>query len=255
MIITTSGNVPDGTYFNTGDVEPTINADSSLTIYNGDGTRRSWGRPQVTSRVVLDEGDFVAIHIGYSHKHRGGQFWRYYTSDGQATRQITWPQMPDEQRQAVLDAYNKPAVPYWIKVPGKLRSERRTVKDSIRTSYKLVAVDGDGRLFSIYDGTTEYVLGKRMAEAVGQRAGVGEYGDVRHAGGFYSHPTPEQVRALWERGALVPNDRIEGITQVALLECEIAGRIVQFPNGKLASTYLTPIAVVDAFAVTKEPVA
>lgn len=248
MKIFTSANVPDYTYFRTGDAEPTINEDGSVTVLDGNGTSRSWGRPGITSTIVHEDCDLVAIHVGFHHKHGGGQFWRYYTTDGTETRQVTWASLPDSTRQKVLDAYNAKA-PNWAKVPGKLRTSYAKPSTTKRTSYKLVAVDGD-TMRSLYNGET-YAIGKRMAEAVGPNAGSPDWGNdsVVHDGGYYSHPTAEQVKALWNAGSLVPDRCTNGVSAVALIECEIAGRIVGFPNGKLASTYLTPVRIVEQWTV------
>lgn len=248
MKILTSANVPDSTYFRTGDAEPTINEDGSITLYDGNGTSRSWGRPGITSTIVHEDCDLVVIHVGFHHKHGGGQFWRYYTTDGTETRQVTWASLPDVTRQIVLDAYQAKA-PSWAKAPGKLRANYAKPTNRKQTSYKLVAVEND-EMRSLYNGE-EYVIGKRKAEAVGSRAGNADwYSDsVVHDGGYYSHPTAAQVKALWESGSLVPADKAEGVTQVALLECEIWGRVVKFPNGKLASTYLTPTRIVEQWTV------
>jgi hypothetical protein len=246
MKILTSANVPDSTYFRTGDAEPTINEDGSVTVLDGEGSRRSWGKPGITSTVVHEDCDLVAIHVGFHHKHGGGQFWRYYTTDGTKTRQVTWASLPDSTRQKVLDAYNAKA-PGWAKVPGKLRTNYAKPSATKRTSYKLLTVDGEA-LRSLYNGE-EYTIGKRKAEAVAANAGENDWGDVIHAGGYYSHPTAEQVKALWSAGSLVPADCVHSVKAVALVECEISGRVVKFPNGKLASTYLTPVRIVEQWTV------
>lgn len=252
MNTNTSDYCPDSTYFTATDVEPDINVDGSVTIYNGRGTGRSWGRPQVTSTIVLEECDFIAVHVGFSHKHRGGQAWYYYTTDGNTTSRIKWQQMPDELRQRVLDAYEAKA-PNWAKSPGKLRTERATPASTTRTSYKLVERTADGQLISLYDGATEYAIGKRNGQAVSVQAEreMLNYGVAdTHDGGFYSHPTAAQVMALWEAGSLVPDHCKSSAKRLALLECEISGRIVRYANGKLASTYLKPTAIINEFDYT-----
>lgn len=240
MIIHESNNVPDGTYFRTGSAEPDINDDGSITVYDGKGSRRGWGQPQVTSTVVYDEDDLVAIHVGFSHKHGGGQFWRYYTTDGKSTSQLTWAQLPDETRQRVLDAA-KTKAPSWAKEPGKLRSQYAKPSTRKMVAYKVVRRLEDG-LVSVYDGT-QYAIGKRLAEAV--HGYVTDYGDPIHRGGYYSHPSPEQVKALLAQGNLLPSDRLEHGMTLALIECEISGKIVRYPNGKLCSSYLTPTRIVE----------
>lgn len=250
MIIRESNHVPNDTYFRTGDVSPEINDDGSLTIYDGEGTRRSsWGTPGVTSTVILNDCDLVAIHVGFHHKHGGGQFWRYYTTDGKAVRRITWGNLPDEARQKVLDAAGQRA-PHWAKSPGKLRSQYQKPSTAKRTTYKLVRKDGDD-LRSLYSNEP-YTIGKRLSEAVPANAGINDWGDIVHSGGYYSHPSIEQVRNLWQQDALVPSDCYESGDTLALIECEISGRIIKYPNGKLCSTYLTPLRIVETIEVQPE---
>lgn len=237
MKINTSNNVPDGTYFGTFSAEPDINEDGSLTIYNGQGTRRSsWGAPGVTSTVVLDECDLVAIHVGFHHKHGGGQFWRYYTTDGETTRQIYWRQIPDEARQRIIDAA-KTKAPSWAKAPGKLRTQYAKPTLRTMTTYKLVRLEADGTLRSLYDGETEYRLGKRLAQKA----------EADHGGGWYSHLSQTAVMRLWEKGSLVPDRCVVEGAAYALIECEVAGTLVQYANNKISSTYLTPVKVISTF--------
>ena len=242
MKINTSDYCPDGTYFTATDVQPDIQNDGSVTIYTGHGQQRSWGRPQVKSAVILDECDLVAIHVGFSHKHRGGQGWYYYTTDGSETRRITWQQLPDEARQRILDAYQAKA-PGWAKAPGKLRTEYVKPSQRTMTSYKLVRMESDGTLRSLYDGSTEYRIGKRLAEKA----------EADHSGGYYSHPTQERVMRLWDAGSLVPDRCVEEGATYAMIRCEIGGTIIRYDNGKLSSTYLTPVEIVSTF--THQPAA
>lgn len=241
MNIQHSAYCPDDTYFRVGDVEPTTNGDASLTIYDGNGRRRSWGQPGVTSTIVVNECDWCAIHVGFHHKHGGGQFWRYYMAVPGGVQQIAWAQLPDEARQQVLAGQRPP----WAKVPGKLRSQYAKPTTRTQTTYKIVAQDGE-TLRSLYDGT-QYVTGKRLAEAVHGTVRETSYGDtvVTHDGGYYSHPSVETVKRLLTQGNLVPNRCLEHGMTLALIECEISGKIVQYPNGKLCSTYLTPLRVVE----------
>lgn len=126
----------DSTYFRVADVEPRLSttqgnidnlhpADArAVTIWIGRGTHRSsWGSPQVNSTILINDKtlNLLAIHIGFSHKHGGGQFYRYYdkNSDG-AVCETTWAKLTNEQRQAVLDAPK----PSWAKTPGKLRQPK-----------------------------------------------------------------------------------------------------------------------------------
>lgn len=116
---------PNSTYFTTTDIAPEYDAATeTLTISHGRGTRRSWGEPQSTSTAIETAG-IVAIHTGYSHKHRGSQAWWYY--DRQTGQRRTWAQLDDETRAAILAEAEK-RTPAWAKTPGKLRSQRRNAR-------------------------------------------------------------------------------------------------------------------------------
>ena len=243
MNITTSTNVVDDTYSRTDEHAPTIDA-NGITIYTGRGSSRSWGTPGTTSTIVLNDDDFCAIHVGFHHKHGGGQFWRYYTTDGVTVSAVEWRQIPDEQRVRILAAYDAKA-PGWAKSPGKLRANYAKPSKAARTAYKLVEVRADGTMASLYDGETIYTLGKRLAQAA--HGGVDDYGEVRHSGGYYAHPTRGQVSRLYISGGLVPASCLEGVREMAMLEVEISGTIIEYPNGKLAATYLKPVAVLATF--------
>jgi len=240
--INVSNEVPDSTYFRTGDVEPTIEEDKSITILDGKGSRRSWGSPQVTSQVVYQSEDFISVHIGYSHKHRGGQFWRHYSINGAVT-QMAWRQLDDSLRAEILEAYERLA-PAWAKSPGKLRKDY-AYSSTTMTTYKAV----NANMRSLYDGSTEYEIGKRLVEAVSPKAGENDWGDVIHGGGFYSHPSIEAVKELIVKNDLVPLSRLTGVKELVIVKCEISGRIVKFPNGKIASTYLRPTEVVEVIQI------
>lgn len=241
VTIEVSKEVPDYTYFRTSDCEPSVDNDT-ITVFDGQGSRRSWGAPQVTSTIVYESNDFVSIHIGFSHKHRGGQFWRHYSVNGEV-KQVGWGKLDDSLRAEILEGYEAKA-PGWAKAPGKLRKDYIKPQQVKMTTYKAVALDG-GRMVSLYDGWTEYKLGERLVQAVDRRAGVDWWGDVVHGGGWYSHPSIKRIKELLDDGNLVSARCLDGVEQIAIIECEISGRIVNFPNKKIASTYLTPVKVIE----------
>lgn len=250
LTITRSNDVPNSTYFTTGSAEPTLDGDV-LTIYAGDGRRRSgWGAPGVTSTVVLERDDLVAIHVGFHHKHGGGQFWRYYRPVEGAWTQVQWAQLADEDRSHVLAAATHGA-PLWAKAPGKLRAEKKAPVIETRIAYKIVRVSDD-RMVSAYDGETEYVIGKRVAERA----------QADHRGGYYSYPSAEGVAERFWSGSLLPERCYEPGAQYALLEVEIGGTTVVYGGDeywddvrgmylespvKWASTYLRPVRILETF--------
>jgi hypothetical protein len=237
QIITSTG-VPDGTYFRVSSAEPVLK-DDTLTIYDGQGHRRSsWGAPGVTSTVLLNTDNLVAVHVGFFHKHGGGQFYRYYRQNG-AWQQVIWAKLSDDERVSVLSAYEDRA-PNWAKFPGKLRIEREIPMLNSRTTYKLVELVDNTRLFSVFDGKTEYVMGKRMVERA-----VAE-----HGGGYYSYPSIEGVEQRFNNGSIFPQRCYRDPMTLVLIECEISGTILEYENGKLASTYLKPVKIVKQFDYT-----
>jgi len=114
-----------------------------------------------------------------------------------------------------------------------LHGERRERKAPAREGgdgyYKVVARDGD-RLVSIYDGETEYVVGRELAEAARQD----------HGGGFYVYDSPEAARSapFPARSALADAERV-------LLRVRAAGSYCRYANGKLAFSRITPLEVVE----------
>lgn len=242
--INTQGyNSPDSTYFRTSDAEPELERDEQgnqiLKLVNGTGTRRSsWGEPGVHSSVILDTENLVAIHVGFFHKHGGSQFWRYYRYDGQRWKQVTWAPLSDEDRERVLIACEDRA-PAWAKTPGKLRTSYIKPTSNQHTTYKIVEVV-DGRYYSVFDGKTEYIMGRRLAERA-----VSE-----HGGGYYSYPTVDGVEARFNEGSLFPRRCYDDPMALALIECEISGTILEYDTGKFASTYLRFVRVLKQFNYT-----
>lgn len=241
--------VPDTTYFRVSDVEPRVE-EGRIWLTAGRGTRRSWGAPQVNNTILVETCEFVAVHTGFSHKHGGGQFYRYFVAgpDGRP-RRVRWAKLSDDEQQMVLDAYEQKA-PAWARRPGKLRRNYKRPTPRRITTYKIVRQDPDGSMWSLYDGLTEYQIGRRLAQAVGRRAGdVDRHGDTIHSGGYYSHPDLDRLLDLWWAGRLVPARCLENVSSMAVIKCEASGRIVEFSSGKLASTYLRPVEVLDTITL------
>ena len=232
LIIRNGFNSPDSTYFNTRDAQPELEhseGEQVLKLVNGTGTRRStWGEPGVTSNVILETEHLVSIHVGFFHKHGGGQFWRHYRFDGTLWQQVRWARLTDEERLLVLDGYTDRAQS-WAEVPGKLRTEYRRPMLQTQTTYKLVEVVGD-RYFSVFDRKTEYVFGKRLAEKALDE----------HSGGYYSYPTDDGIEGRFLGHILFPEECYERPMTLALIECEISGTMITYGH-KIASTYLRPI--------------
>ncbi len=245
--------IPDTTYFRLSDVSPQLEK-NVLTIYDGEGSRRSWGRPAVWSTVVVESSDLVAVHVGFRHKHRGGQGWFYYCPSpetGEWTR-VTWAQLSDDDRERVLAAYQERA-PQWAKEPGRLRRATLSARENGFVALKVLALDEEGRLHSLYDPKFTYELGKTYREKA----------QPYHWGGFYAHlaPTAEELIQEFLGGGVYqkPDDG-----EYALIEGEFWGRKVFYTRGghtilgnpawwddvkKIATTYFRPKRVLVRFRV------
>lgn len=234
LTIELSKNVPDNTYFTSSDCEPTLDG-KTLTIYNGKGRSRSWGAPSVTSTVVFESTDIIAIHVGFHHKHRGGQFWRYFQINGEV-KQVEWKNLDDDTRQAILEAYEKNA-PNWANIPGKLRSQYQIAKPkaNLFTAFKIMRVGDDGNLTSLYDKSIIYEIGKTKVQA----------SRPDHEGGWYVYKT-EDVKARYLAGDVI---NVPKPGKKALVKCECWGNQVHYDNDKISVTYCKPVEVIEFFEV------
>ena len=87
--------------------------------------------------------------------------------------------------------------------------------------------------------TQEYILGQRLKEPA----------KPKHGGGFYSYPTLEMETAFpTDCVTCIPFHVDLATPQLALLECEIGGRIINYGH-KMASTYLCPVRFLEVRAV------
>jgi hypothetical protein len=217
--------VPDSTYFRVGDCEPYF-SDGDLYLYDGRGSyRSSWGSPQVSSSVIFNNNSVIAIHIGFSHKHGGGQFWRYYDNEG---NKLSWGKLDDDTRQLILNSDR----PSWARIPGKLR-KNYNLKPKKWVGYKIVGIDDNGSLFSLYDNEFEYELNKTKIQAARED----------HGGGFYVHKSIDSLLSLWNNGKLVNENRV--VDNIVLVECECWGNEIKYDNGKVSVSYCKPLAILD----------
>jgi hypothetical protein len=152
---------------------------------------------------------------------------------------IPWGLLNDEVRQLVISKVEEHG-PAWAKKPGKLQSERKPpTKPVTMTSFKVVRLI-DGRYYSLYDPTVEYVLGKRMKQ----------HAKPKHGGGWFSYPTLEKGTEFLTNCVKSIPFHVEVITpMLALLECEIGGRIIDYGH-KFASTYLCPMRILEVRSVS-----
>jgi len=186
--------------------------------------------------VVLVGYHGVEIHGSKKHHYTDkGQFYRYYQQDASGDwARVLWHHLSDAWRQLILEAVAEHA-PEWARSPGKLSSERKPPTPiAEKISYKVVRFI-EGRYFSLYDPKQEYIIGCRVK----QRA------RPRHGGGFFSYPTLEGGLAyLAYCVRCIPFHSEVATPQLAFLECEIGGRIIDYGH-KMASTYLRPVKVLE----------
>lgn len=237
MKIKINDNVPDSTYFTMSDVEPVYDSTSdTLTLVQGEGSRRSWGRPAVWSSVVFRGRDLVAVHVGFSHKHRGGQGWHYWQRQGGTWIKVVWGKLSDTDRQKVLDRMSN--APSWAKAPGKLRSEAKPPASAEKvTGYKIVKADGD-TLRSLYDNSVVYELGREYSERA----------QDDHRGGFYFYTDMDAMLKAWGERNLVPARCLEDVEHVAIIEVQARGRQISYGR-KAAATYIRPLRVIELIEV------
>lgn len=91
--------------------------------------------------------------------------------------------------------------------------------------YKAVAVV-DGKFFSVYNGRTEYVIGREMYEPARQD----------HKGGYYVQRTIHGAEH-----AIFPSDAVFKNHPRAILKLKCEGNYCKYDNGKIAFSRITPI--------------
>lgn len=97
-------------------VEPILEDDSDksqwLTLINNH---------TVTSRLLVNECDFVAVHISYFNGDSGGQFYRYYlANDENVFQRVTIREVTLIWRMLLIEAYLKlQEAERWVKPPFK----------------------------------------------------------------------------------------------------------------------------------------
>ena len=232
-------------------LEPTLaqNADGLwvLTVRR-QGLHGQFDVPYVGSDIILADAELGLIVVlisyhGTSPEKYGrlgylvqkGQYYRYFQQAPDGTwAQVHWRQLNDALRSLIISTVQEQG-PAWARSPGKLRADYKPpTKPVTLTTFKVVRVH-DGRYFSLFDPTQEYVLGQRLKEPAKRR----------HGGGFYSYPTEAMGTAyLADCVVSIPFHRDVATSHLALLEVEIGGRIINYGH-KLASTYLRPLRVLE----------
>lgn len=219
----------DDTYFAMSDVTP-HSKNGNLVIYSGKGTRRGWGAPQVTSTVLVNADGLVSVHVGFSHKHGGGQGFHHFVNG----QKRTWAQLSASQ-QAVIDQAVTAKRQSWWKSAGSLKADR--VAPATVTAYKIVRVV-DGEMVSVYDPDTKYAIGKKNIEACRED----------HNGGYYAFINSEDMIASFQKGNTFPDSATLTGT-FAIIEVACGGKRIDYKSGKSAFTHITPVAFVTAITI------
>lgn len=103
----------------------------------------------------------------------------------------------------------------------------------VRTAYKIVEAR-DGSYFSVYEPDFEWPLGKTRIEAA----------TPDHTGGYYVFPDSTTALLVLARNEVF-NDTWQRGKKLALLECEIAGKVFEHGSGKLCVSRVKPVRVVQ----------
>lgn len=229
------------------DVEPGLSQNEEgifiLRLHN-QGSHGTFEIPYINNQIVYADSELVAILVSYHGTEAygpkrdrcvsKGQFWRFYQKDDNGLwARVNWQQLEDASRTIILEAVAE-STPAWAKKPGMLKSEHASPKRVKTLAYKLVVVR-DGRYFSVYKPDEEYVLGELKQQAA--KSG--------HRAGYYSYPDHERVLRLFHDKRLFPYCSYRETMTLALLECEIGGKIIEYQHGKWASTFLRPLRVLS----------
>lgn len=103
----------------------------------------------------------------------------------------------------------------------------------VRTAYKVVEAR-DGSYYSVYEPGLEWALGKTRIEA----------STPNHTGGYYVFPDSATALRVQARNEVF-NDTWQRGKKLALLECEVAGKVHEYDNGKLCVSRVKPVRVVQ----------
>jgi len=109
------------------------------------------------------------------------------------------------------------------------RVARKKRESESQPVYKLVAVVGEGRLMSIFDGVTEYHIGQSLRQTAQQN----------HGGGYYFYTTEEKAR-----NAVFPENAALREFPRVVLKMVAKGKRIKYENGKVSASQVTPCGVV-----------
>lgn len=112
------------------------------------------------------------------------------------------------------------------------RPLKAKVARQVRTAYKIVE-SRDGTYYSVYEPDLEWALGKTRIEASTPNHTGGYYVFADRATALHVLARNEVFSDAWQRGK-----------RLALLECEVAGKVHEHDNGKLCVSRVKPVQLV-----------
>lgn len=220
--ITTSRNIPAGSFVEARDVEPVFGEDE-LTLFTGTGPLYPWGTTVVASTVVLHDPSLLAIHMRICHRHGTEQCWRYYQRKEASWRRVMWNSLLTSDRLRVFDGYRRQA-PAFAVLPGSLPWKSPTDPPSMKigSTYLLARVEGE-RYYALKNPEIEYVLGASFPT------------DQTRPAQVRSYPCRTCLLIKWRAGTLSRRNVMPAT--LALLECRVGGD-VHLSDGKVVSSTL-----------------
>lgn len=112
--------------------------------------------------------------------------------------------------------------------PLKVKAARE-----VRVAYKIVEAR-DGSYYSVYKPNLEWALGKTRIEASTRN----------HTGGYYVFADSATAIRVLERNEVF-NDAWQEGKRLALVKCEVAGKVHAHDNGKLCVSRVKPVQLVQ----------
>lgn len=113
------------------------------------------------------------------------------------------------------------------------RPLKAKVARAVRMAYKIVEAR-DGTYYSVYEPELEWALGKIRIEA----------STPDHTGGYYVFADSATALRVLERNKVF-DDAWQRGKRLALLKCEVAGKVHEHDNGKLCVSRVKPVQVVQ----------
>lgn len=108
-------------------------------------------------------------------------------------------------------------------------------------AYKIVEIRSNDSLWSVFDADFEWALGKCRIEAA----------TANHSGGYYCYELAKEAELQLVKNTTFNRAWVAG-KKLALIECEAAGKVFKFDNGKRCVSMLTPKRIIKLLAGHQE---